>query len=108
MRFEKLKGATMRDVALCDLKGRAIARVVLDSASNDREFAVQRIVAGKGALLGQYFGKALREVMLESGDFRMRARLSTTWLGYQRRWFLQLRPKEAVEELGRWREVGVG
>src|SRR5665647_2015928 len=92
-----LKNATIRD-----LKGEALAKVVLDERSEGPRLSVGRVTAGKGKLLGHYFGSGLRQVLLESGEFQFPAILSTDWKGESRQWFLELRaPEYAMEPIVR-------
>ena len=84
--MNELKNATIRD-----LDGVALASVVLDDHSDGPRLSVGRVAGGKPKLLGHYFGKGLRQVLLDSGDFQFLAILSTAWKGTSRQWFLELR-----------------
>ena len=82
----------MRTVIVRDVDGRPLARAFLSTTNDGPRVNLDRVLEGKGELLSHYFGKGLRAVLLESGDFRLRGMLSTRWLGSERGWFIDLRP----------------
>ena len=87
----------LKDATIRDLEGSALANVVLDEHSEGPRLSVGRVRVGKGNLLSHYFGKGLRQVVLESGEFQFQAILSTAWKGASRQWFLELRtPEDAM------------
>lgn len=88
----------MKNATIRDLDGAALANVVLDDHADGPRLAVGRVSGGKAKLLGHYFGKGLRQVLLDSGDFEFRAVLSTMWKGTSRQWFLELRAPKYVSE----------
>jgi len=82
----------MRNVIVRKPDGAVLATVVLSDVTGGLKLAVDRVIAGKGQLLHHYFGQGLREVLLDSGDFKLNGVLSTRWLDSERRWFVELRP----------------
>jgi hypothetical protein len=82
----------VRTVTLRDSDGNDLATALLSLENAGPRLALERVLAGRGTLLRHYFGKGLRAVMLESGDFRLRGKLSTRWAGGERVWFVELQP----------------
>lgn len=77
-------------------EGVQLAQVVVRAADLPREVLVERVVSGKGSLLGHYFGRGERRVRLDVGGFRLRGHLHTRWLGHGREWIVELTPLDSA------------
>lgn len=88
----------MQSVIVRDLDGVALAVAVLEDCQDGRRLVLGRVVTGKGRLLNHYFGKGLREVLLDSREFRLRGVLSTRWVDTERRWFVEMGGAQAASE----------
>lgn len=61
-------------------RGSGPSTIVLDQAS------------ARGALLGYYFARGLRDVIVRIGDFQLQGRLRTSWEETHREWTIELEP----------------
>ncbi len=78
-----------RACEVLDEQGSFLATAVMRPADGGRALLLSRVV-GKGRLLGYYFGRGGRKVLIETGDFRLRGRLRTRWLENERLWIVDL------------------
>jgi hypothetical protein len=83
-------------VTIFDEDGNELAFGVGGTEAGHRgALTIERIVTGKGRLLGYYFGKGARAVSAEAGGFRLRGTLATEWRDGRRVWWVLLRPAGA-------------
>ena len=83
-------------VNVCEPGGKLLARATAGPVDGEGAFLLERVAAGKGRLLGYYFGRGNRAVEVESGDFRLRGSLRTSWAANERRWKVQMQPLTAA------------
>lgn len=83
-------------VTICGRDGRRLAVATTGPATGDLRVVLDRVLSGKGCLLAYFFGKGLRGVFLQSGELRLKGRLSTHWMNSERHWFVDLQPIDAT------------
>jgi hypothetical protein len=77
---------------ILDGEGNELAVAVVSAGEETGGLAVERVLQGKGRLLEYYFGRGLRTVLVDCGEFRLRGTLQTRWLGQERLWQVRLNP----------------
>ncbi len=79
-------------VTLLDSNGNELAMCVEPSVTSPNGLVMGRVIRGKGKLRKYYFAQGLRSVQVETGGFRLRGALETSWAGAERQWAVRLTP----------------
>ena len=82
---------------VCDVfgtNGEALTQAIVGAGSPPSTIHLDQL-SGRGALLGYYFARGLRDVIVCIGDFQLRGRLRTTWIDDHREWQIDLEPTRA-------------
>ena len=76
-------------VRILDDTGNELALATLGTGDN-YTLPIERVIGGKGRLLGYYFAKGRRTVHIEAGDFFLTGTIETRWMGAERLWMIRL------------------
>jgi hypothetical protein len=84
-------------ITILDETDNVLAVGILSCGMEGRKLVLEEVIAGKGSLLGYYFGRGRRKVVVETPVFRLRGQLRTQWTNGSRTWTVELLQATSIE-----------